>query len=84
MNKSIKTTVTSDVKRVTRYEYSDAAIRKVLGLPEQDTASNRIRIFMRVPDGGDWSGSDLEVSNHKSGDHLIVEITETTHKETEE
>lgn len=39
-----------------RLEFTDADVRKALRLPPNST------VFVRVPGGGDWSNTDLDVT----------------------
>lgn len=84
-------TIRRETKTVKRVAYSLHEVRVALGLANIDdvqTAARsrriRVRIFMRVPGGADWSNTDLELGDGKNDERLIVEITETTHEETEE
>ena len=74
-----KTTTTKITTRTTktntRVEISFSRLRELLGLPENVT------IFVRVPGGGDWSNTDLEIDDR---DRPLVAEFETVEQSVEE
>lgn len=39
-------------------------------IPEKDD----VRVFVKIPGGGDWSNSDLELDPHRNGDGDLLHI----------
>ena len=67
----VQKTVTKKITTEARYEFNEAELRKRLRLP------GGARIFVRVPGGGDWSNTDLEIED---GRPLLATVVTTEDK----
>jgi len=75
-----RTEITKSLTTVTRFELNpgdlipvlNTACGGALSVSMVGLVSARIRIFVEVPGGGDWSNEDLEIGERTP---LIVEVT---------
>ena len=64
------------VRRTRRIVLSEADIRKLLS--EYNTSGTTVRVYIKVPSGGDYSGMRLDI-DEIGGLHLEVTTEESRH-----
>jgi hypothetical protein len=79
-------TIRRETRTIKQCRFTAAEVLAALGISKVDdiqsaTKSRRtnIDIFVRVPGGGDWSNTNLDIESHP----LIVEIEEITSEQEE-
>lgn len=79
-------TIRRETKTIKQFQFTAAELLAALGISKPDdvqsaTKSRRtiIDVFVRVPGGGDWSNTNLDIESHP----LIVEIEEITSDQEE-